>query len=214
MKKSQIVPLVLGFVVTIVILILSVNLMGYVRNTNTNFYFEDDGERFLVSPQELPSYWKLADFNRTSEEGGLGWDKIYLTENYEGILPPLNRMVRTTANIFEKEEDAIIVFELFTEDTPEVLLKGCLEPFSPYTYESHEANEFQATCVIGNDLQGRDIYDYFVIARYGNVVITNSAKVMKDEVASAIELDKLGVLPLSVWIDILENTDEKIREAK
>lgn len=174
------------------------------------FYQTNDGEKLLIQPNELPVSWQL----QTSWDGPFGddatdWRKLYI--------PPKNfdRDIVSSATIFEEETVAIQYWE--EEYLPmKTLLSSapCLTSLEQSARSQH-ADQVEFLCFdADNSLKQIGAYEYFVIARYGNVVSTLGAVVVEGSDLTAEQATQMGVLRQADMIALLKLLDEKFQRAR
>ncbi len=146
------------------------------NSSNSDFYFTDnEADALLLEKQELPKRpipiaWELDLHDVRPVNGGMHHLKWYTTSDKLG-----RELISNSVTIFDKEADAIEYWRGFVNmqqestQVPEAGRPVCTSP--PGEYKSEIADEFIVFCIDSfSHLLGLSVYEYEMIARYGNVV--------------------------------------------
>jgi|GEM_PF-2413766 len=175
--------------------------------SGSNFYFNGDGSELLVKSDELPLGWEVEDASSIPLRGGEQWRKTFITPNH-----PLKRIV-SSAGVFQGEKEAQEYWELFYQGQAEFRSQkpACINP--PEEYQSKIANDFKVLCIDSDGLVGIFAYDYFIVARYGNVVTTFSAVAVNEPDMTVTQASEAGVLRWTEMEALLKRIDERFEKA-
>lgn len=179
---------------------------GCTSLSGSSFYFTGDETELLIGDDDLPPQWKLETTGEQPLRNGTGWTRIYTNSDSHD-----RAIISTGVTIFERQEDAI---EYWTEF--EKLEKGysrppCINP--PNIDKSDIADQFEAFCADEDGMVGIFAYDYFILARYGNVVTTFSAVAVNEPDMTVTQASEAGVLRWTEMEALLKRIDEKFEKA-
>lgn len=172
-------------------------------------YQLDDGEKFLIQLEELPASWQL----RTSWGGPLSkeatdWRNLFVQSEY------FDRQIVSSATILKEETGAS---QLWKQEYLPMKTSSSTSPCLTSLEQSARsklADEVEFLCYdTNNSLKQIGAYEYFVMARYGNVISTFGAVVVEGNDLTTEQATQMGVLRQADMEALLKLLDEKFERA-
>ena len=181
--------------------------IGCTSLSGSNFHFTGDETELLIGDDELPPQWKLETTGEQPLRNGTGWTRIYTNSDSHD-----RGIISNGVTIFDQYEDAIEYWTAFEELERGYSRPPCINP--PKEYKSEIANDFKVFCIDSDGLVGIFAYEYFILARYGNVVTTFSAVAVNEPDMTVTQASEVGVLRWAEMEALLKRIDERFEEAR
>lgn len=172
---------------------------------SSNFHFTGEGDIFLVESNELPPQWNMENSWVAPLRGGDEWRRTFVTPNN-----PFKRLVSSAA-VFEDEKEAAKYWDETYEWRGVSQSPSCVDQTKKYN--SILADQFEIFCMEADSSPGISPYEYFILARYGNVVATFSAVAVDEPSIDLVQASEVGVLRSQEMEALLKSIDEKFQQA-
>lgn len=174
--------------------------------SGSNFHFTDDETELLIGDEELPPQWKLETAGEQPLQNGTVWSRSYTNSDSHD-----RGVISNGVAIFDQHEDAIEYWTDFAKLERGYSRSPCINP--PNIDKSDIADQFEVFCADEDSIVGIFAYDYFIVARYGNVVTTLSAVAVNEPEMTITQASEAGILRWTEMEALLKGIDEKFEKA-